>query len=66
MGESCLDILGGQYDQGDGLYTIDPDGTAGAAPYNVYCDLTTDGGGWTVLLNSVGYGLATTHPDLSH
>jgi hypothetical protein len=32
-----------------GLYTIDPDGIGGAAPFTVYCDMVTDGGGWTIV-----------------
>jgi hypothetical protein len=34
---------------GDGVYRIDPDGLGGEAPVDVWCDQTTDGGGWTLL-----------------
>lgn len=32
---------------GDGTYTVDPDGTGPIAPFDVSCDMTTNGGGWT-------------------
>jgi len=31
----------------DGIYKVDKDGLGWLSPYNVYCDMTTDGWGWT-------------------
>lgn len=48
---NCKEILDNQFSTGNGLYWIDPDGYGGNAPFQCYCDMDFDGGGWTLVLN---------------
>lgn len=53
--KSCKEILANNPGATDGVYTIDPDGEGGSDPFDCNCDMTTDGGGWTlVLLSNAG------------
>lgn len=47
---SCYDILLQSEDAPSGVYTVDPDGAGAVAPFSVYCDMLTDNGGWTKIL----------------
>jgi len=48
-GTTCLQILESDGTLTDGSYWIDPDG---AGAFEVECDMTTDGGGWTAVAYS--------------
>ncbi len=45
---SCKMLLA-QGQTASGRYVIDPDGTGPAAPMDVFCDMSSNGGGWTNL-----------------
>ena len=46
---SCQDVLTQHPTATSGDYMVDPDGPGGGPQITVSCDMTTDGGGWTIV-----------------
>ena len=59
-GYSAQDVQNQNLSAGDGIYWIDPDLPGGDASFQVYADLTTANGGWTM-----GNDASSTLPTLN-
>jgi hypothetical protein len=48
-GATCLAIKRARPESPDGMYRVDPDEGGPSAPFDAFCDMTGDGGGWMLV-----------------
>jgi hypothetical protein len=50
VSRTCAQVLSSGRSLGDGWYDLDPDGSGPRPAFATRCEMTTDGGGWTLLV----------------
>jgi outer membrane protein assembly factor BamB len=59
-GAGCSDILAKNPAAASGVYDFDPDGEGGKPAFKGWCDMATDGGGWTLVFKQSNHETADT------
>ena len=76
-GQSCAYIHNKNLSWGDGIYWVDLDQNDQTMPFQVYCDMSSDGGGWMLYasinepqdfgeISADDYQMGRFNPDLTH
>ena len=53
-GRTCNSIKRASAEATTGIHSINPDGQQGDSSFDVHCDMSFDGGGWTLIMRTTG------------